>query len=181
MSLMRQVIETTRLKLLPWRLSDSNDVLAYAQDEEWSKYLLMLPRPYTRRHAEEFVARQVLLDAATHPSWAIVLKGVVVGGINVRLEFGGRVGEIGYSIARAHWNQGYVTEAVRAVLDEAFRGSPQLSRIRAFADARNTASQRVMKKLGMKKEGLLRRNRLERDVLLDEVWFGILREEWDYL
>lgn len=172
-------IATARLRLRPWQLSDCDDVLAYAQDEEWSKYLLMLPTPYTRRHAEEFVARQVLLDPATHPSWAIVLNGGVVGGINVRLEFGGRVAEIGYFIARVHWNQGYITEAARAVVDEAFQRIPHLSRIRAFADARNTASQRVMEKLGMKKEGLLRRNRLERDVLVDEVWFGVLREEWE--
>lgn len=175
---MPEVIETKRLMLRPWQLSDVDDVLAYAQDPEWSRYLHALPVPYTRRDAEQFVARQVLLDPALHPAWAIVLDGVVVGGINLRFQFDYRVGELGYSIARDQWNRGYVTEAANAVIDDAFNAHPELKRIRAFADARNTASQRVMEKVAMKKEGILRQNRLERGVLVDEAWFGVLREEW---
>lgn len=176
--MMPEFIQTTRLGLRHWRLSDVDDVLAYAQDPEWSRYLHALPVPYTRRDAEEFIARQVLLEPTSHPAWAILLDDVVVGGINLRFHFDHRVGELGYSIAREHWNRGYVTEAATVIVDEAFRTYPDLMRVRAFADARNTASQRVMQKLSMKKEGILRQNRLERGVLVDEAWFGVLREEW---
>ena len=48
-----------------------------------------------------------------------------------------------------------------------------------FADRQNGASQRVMEKLGMTKEGTLRQNRVERGRLVDEVWFGLLRDEWE--
>jgi [ribosomal protein S5]-alanine N-acetyltransferase len=176
---MLQVIETARLRLRRWQLSDVDDVLAYAQDAEWSRYLRALPVPYGRRDAEEFVARQVLLDPTSHPAWAIALNGVVVGGINLRFQFEHRIAELGYSIARDHWNKGYVTEAASAVMDEAFRTYAELKRIRAFADARNTASQRVMEKVSMKKEGVLRQNRFERGELVDEAWYGVLREEWE--
>lgn len=174
-----EVVETARLRLRGWELADVDDVLSYAQDEEWARYLRMLPRPYERRHAEEFVARQVLLDRASHPSWAIVLDGSVVGGINLRFDVSNRLAEMGYSIARAHWNRGYMTEAVEAVIDAAFSTHPALNRIRAMADVRNTASQRVMEKVGMQKERILRQNRIERGEPLDEAWFGILRSEWE--
>jgi RimJ/RimL family protein N-acetyltransferase len=54
----------------------------------------------------------------------------------------------------------------------------ELNRIRASADVRNTASQRVMTKVGMIREGVLRQNRIERGEPIDEAWFGLLRSEW---
>jgi ribosomal-protein-alanine N-acetyltransferase len=52
-------------------------------------------------------------------------------------------------------------------------------RVYATADARNIASRRVMEKLGMRLEATLRMHRLDaRGELLDEVWYGLLREEW---
>ncbi len=174
-----EVIRTARLRLRPWNLGDVDAVFGYARDEEWARYLRMLPSPYERVHAEGFVARQILLDRTTHPSWAVLLGDEVMGGVNLRLDFAHRLGELGYSIARRHWNQGYMTEAARAVMDLAFSTLPELNRIRAFADVRNRASQRVMEKLGMRAEGILRQNRVERGEPLDEAWFGILRSEWE--
>lgn len=174
-----EVIQTERLRLRPWALGDAEDVYGYAQDEEWSRYLRFLPSPYERRHAHEFVARQILLDPFTHPVWAITLEGSVIGGINLRLHFENLLGDLGYSIARAHWSRGYTTEAAGAVVAAAFSTHPDLNRIRAMADLRNGASQRVMEKIGMSREGVLRQNRIERGEPVDEVWFGILRSEWE--
>lgn len=174
-----EVIETDRLRLRPWRLGDVDDVLAYAQDPEWSRFLQALPQPYGRQHAEQFIARQLLLDRVTHPAWAVESQEKVIGGINVRIDFDNAMGEIGYSIARTRWNQGICTEAARAVIDAAFSTHPDLNRVQARADDRNTASQRVMVKLGMKKEGVLRKVRVERGEALDEAWFAILRSEWN--
>ncbi|MFG0253410.1 MAG: hypothetical protein ACF8NJ_11120 [Phycisphaerales bacterium JB038] len=46
-----EVIRTERLVLRPYELGDVQDVLAYAQDEVWSRFLRALPRPYTLRDA----------------------------------------------------------------------------------------------------------------------------------
>lgn len=172
------VIDTERLRLRRWALDDAEAVYTYARDEEWSRYLRMLPAPYERRHADEFVARQLLLDPITHPAWAIVLDGSAIGGVNLRLDFNNLLADLGYSIARAHWNRGCMTEVARAVVDAAFSSHGDLGRVRGMADARNTASQRVMEKIGMKKEGVLRLNRVERGEAFHEVWYGILRSEW---
>jgi RimJ/RimL family protein N-acetyltransferase len=172
-------IRTERLTLRPWALGDVDDVLVYANDPEWSRFLRVLPIPYARADAERFVARQLLLDRSTHPAWAIVLDGVAVGGIGLSFEFEHRLAEVGYSVARVHWNRGYVTEAAAAVIDAAFTTHPDLNRVRAHADLQNTASQRVMEKVGMTKEGVLRQNRVERGEAIDQAWFGILRGEWE--
>jgi RimJ/RimL family protein N-acetyltransferase len=178
-SVLPETIETKRLVLRTFQFGDVDDVLAYAQDPEWSRHLRILPRPYERAHAEQFIARQLLLDRVTHPSWAITLKGTVIGGVNLRFNFEHRSAEIGYSVARKHWRKGFCTEAARAVIDAAFSTHGDLNRVHARADADNVGSQRVMEKIGMVKEGLLRLNRVERGEAFDEAWFSILRREWE--
>ena len=72
--LLPQRIETARLVLRRWTLADADDVLAYAADPEWSRFL-PVPKRYERRHSEEFVAGWVLQDWSTHPGWAIEIAG----------------------------------------------------------------------------------------------------------
>lgn len=174
-----ELIETDRLLLRPYRLEDVEEVFAYARDPEWSRFLRALPAPYERVHAEQFIARQVLLDRRVHPTWAITLGGEVIGGINLRFESGHRAAEMGYSVARDHWGRGLCTEAARAVVDAAFGGCGELLRLQARADVHNVASQRVMEKIGMMKEGVLRANRVERGEIIDDAVFAILRREWE--
>lgn len=172
-------IRSERLELRPWQAGDADDVFAYASDPEWSKFLRVLPTPYRREDAETFLVRQADFDRRTHPSWAITLDGHAVGGVNLRVHPQHRLAEMGYSIARRLWGRGYCTEAARAVVDAAFVGYPRLNRIRAMADRENVASQRVLEKLGMQREGILRQNRIEGGVLMDETWWGLLRSEWE--
>jgi [ribosomal protein S5]-alanine N-acetyltransferase len=91
------IIETARLRLRPFRLQDAEAVLSYATDREWARYL-PVPQPYTKETAEEFIARQVLLDRERHPAWAIEHAGAIRGGINIRFDFENHVGEMGYSL-----------------------------------------------------------------------------------
>jgi RimJ/RimL family protein N-acetyltransferase len=171
------VIQTERLILRPWSFDDIPDVLTYAPDAEWALYL-PVPHPYTETDAHRFIASQILLDREQHASWAIRHDGHAIGGVNIRFFCESQVGEMGYSIAPRLWGRGLATEAARAVVAAAFGEYPQLCRIRAMADARNTRSHRVLEKLGMTREGLLRKNRLVHQALVDEVWYGVLRSEW---
>jgi len=172
-----RTLSTARLTLRPHRPKDVQDVLAYATDPEWGRFL-PVPNPYTRPDAEAFLAAQQKLHREQHPSWAIELEGVSVGGINIRFFEQQQVGEMGYGLARVHWGKGLATEAARAVLDAAFGALPRLRRVRAMADARNVASIAVMRSAGLQEEGVLRQNRLVAGVLIDECWYGILRAEW---
>lgn len=164
--------------LRPFELGDVEDVFAYASDAEWSRFLRALPRPYERAHAEQFIARQLLLDRVNHVAWAVVAEERVIGGIGLRFDFGNRRAELGYSVARSEWGKGYGTEAAHAVIDAAFSTHGDLIRIHARADANNRASQRVMEKVGMTREGVHRQARVERGEVFDKAWYSILREEW---
>jgi ribosomal-protein-alanine N-acetyltransferase len=171
-------IVTDRLQLRPWKLGDIEAVFSYARDPEWSRYLRVLPRPYTEADAERFIARQLLLDWTEHPAWAVVLEGRAIGGVNLGFRFDHGFAELGYAIGRGYWNRSLCTEAARGVVDAAFATHADLNRIQARADVENRASQRVMEKLGMQQEGVHRMCRIERGETIDEAWFALLRPAW---
>ena len=100
-------------------------------------------------------------------------------GLILGLIFDNRVGEMGYSIARRFWGKGLTTEAAGAVIDESFSVYPDLNRIRASADERNVGSLRVMEKLGMVREGVLRQDQYMKGEFRNTVWCGLLRCEWE--
>ena len=171
-------LKTERLLLRPFRPEDVDDVFEYARDPEWARYLTREPQPYTRKAAEESVARHVLESWETHPTWAIVLSQKVVGGIVLMIDVEHEIGELGYELSRAHWGEGLMIEAARAVIDWGFE-EKRLAKIFAQADARNKRSLRVMEKLEMRREGVLRSHSKERGERIDEVHYGLLREEWE--
>ncbi|MDE2822328.1 MAG: GNAT family N-acetyltransferase, partial [Chloroflexota bacterium] len=146
--------------------------------EEWQRYL-PLPYPYERVHAEQFVAESFLRDWKSTPAFAVVLDNAVIGGINLSIHKRRQMAEMGYSIARKHWGNGYGTEAVRAVVDWAFE-TFCLAKIHAVAIVDNKRSWRVMERIGMTREGVLRSEVPGRDSdqRLDMAYYGILREEW---
>ena len=172
---------TKRLLLRPFKLGDAVDVFAYASDPEWARYL-PVPQPYELQHAEQFVAQRVLAPWDTNPGWALVLSGKVIGGIGLRINLQHETGELGYSLAREHWGQGLVPEATRAVVHWGFKDRG-LAKVFARADGRNRNSQRVMEKLGMTREGLLRSHVKGRSgragERIDDVYYGLLRDEWN--
>ena len=113
------VLQTERLTLRRFRLTDVDDVVAFANDEEW-QHFLPLPYPYERIHGEQFVAKSFLRDWKSRPAFAIVLDDTVIGEINLTIDKKQQSAEMGYGIARKHWGNGYATEAVRAVVGWVF-------------------------------------------------------------
>ncbi|QQO10054.1 GNAT family N-acetyltransferase [Breznakiella homolactica] len=85
--------------------------------------------------------------------------------------------EIGYFLAREHWNQGYATEIAERLMDLCFAGFG-VQKVNASCHSGNAASERIMRKIGMRPEGCLRRERIKEGLLYDELRYGILREEW---
>ena len=157
-------IPTKRLLLRTFTFEDVRDVVEYANDPEWSKFL-SLPIPYTLKDAEEFIARNVLRSKEEY-SFAIDFNGKVIGGIGLRIEPNLSVASLHYSIARSHWNRGFMTEAATAVLDRGFEVFG-LAKIYSWADVKNIASWRVMEKIGMTREGTLRSQGVNRGVRQD--------------
>ena len=154
---MPESIETERLILRKPRLDDAHAIFqGWTQDQEVTRYLTWRPH-------EQIQQTQEFLRGCIHSSegemrfpYAITLKEnrQVIGIIDPRIE-GPKVG-IGYGAARAYWGKGYVTEATRAIIDWAFQ-QPSIYRVYATTDLENSASRRVLEKVGMQCEGILRK------------------------
>ena len=71
--------------------------------------------------------------------------------------------DIGYVVARPFWGRGIATEAGRSVVEWALL-QEGIYRVWALCDTENVASARVLEKVGMGREGLLRRNILHPNV-----------------
>jgi [ribosomal protein S5]-alanine N-acetyltransferase len=157
-------------------MSDAALAFEYVADREFFRYL---PVDYVNslEDEERFVASQLALDWDTHPSWAITVADVPIGGINVRIDPANETAEMGYGIARRVWGQGLVTEAAAAVMDWTF-STYSVARLAATADPRNIGSWRVMEKLAMTREGILRGHRRIRGERADTVVYSILAVEW---
>ena len=173
----RVELRTERLLLRPFQVGDVDDVLAYASDPELARFL-DLPQPYTSDDAEEYVARRILDDWSCEAIFAIVWERRVVGGIGLHVNVPDEVAELGYALARPVWGRGIVPEAGRAVMDWGFERY-SLHKIYARSDARNRQSWRVMEKLGMTREGVLRGYRRVRGEHVDDFFYGVLREDWE--
>ncbi len=170
-------IRTQRLLLRPFALKDAEDVFAYANDPEWSRFL-PVPSPYTLQDALTFVDRNISIDWHEEPVFAIEYGGTVIGGIGFHIDSPNSKAMLGYAIACVYWNQGLMTEAAAAVVDWGF-AQLGLAKVYSFADVENAGSWRVMEKIGMSREGTLRSHGVLRGVRQDFHYYGVLRHEWE--
>ncbi len=153
----REMMETQRLILRRPRSEDAPLIFErYHRDTEVSRYLQWRPASVIDQ-TNMFLERcQGAWDSGEAFPLVITPKGDdrPIGMIELRTR--GHSVDIGYVLARAYWNRGYMTEAVCAVADWALN-QPGVYRVWAVCDVENTASARVLEKAGFQREGTLRR------------------------
>lgn len=172
-------LTTERLVLRPFAAEDAAAVHAHLQDREVASTTAMIPHPYPPGSAEAWIATlPARYEAREAAVLAITLRGTgeLVGSIEMRVEAAHRRGDLGYWIGRAHWGKGYATEAADALLRWGV-GTLGLHRAYAAHLSRNPASGAVLRKIGMRHEGTLRRHILKWGVLEDLELYGILADE----
>lgn len=169
-------LRTARLLLRPFEISDVDDAWAYASDPEVARFR-PLPDPYTRQDALDFVNRQIRTDWATDAELAIVYGHRVIGGLSLHGSPEHDRAELGYLLGKRWWGRGLATEAARAVVDWGFQRF-DLYKVYARAHVDNSRSWRVMEKLGMNREGVLRGHWKMRDEYVDLVYYAVFRDEW---
>ena len=174
-------LETERLVLRPYNQADAKRVQQMCGDPAVAATTLAIPHPYPDGAAEQWIATHAdSFRQGTEVVLAVTLKpaGTVVGSIGLSVNKKHRRGELGYMVAREHWHHGYCTEAARALTDYGF-SILVLDRIQATHFPRNTASGRVMQKLGMTREGRLRQYVSNRGTSEDVEMYSILRPEFE--
>lgn len=171
------VLETERVILRPLRAEDREDMFAYASDPEVTRYVSWYAHQ-TLEDTDEFI-NHVLKNYAEGQlaPWAIEDResGKMIGtagylGWNLR-HFRG---EVGYALARPYWNRGIVTEAMGPVMQFGW-DEMKLIRIESRCIPENIGSARVMEKLGMQYEGLLRKHLYTKGSFRDAKIYAAIR------
>lgn len=173
-------IEASRVSLR-WLTRDDVDALyAIFSDPDVTRYWSRPPMA-GRAEAEQLLAEiGENFQSRTHYQWGIALRvdGPVIGTCTLfHMDEGNRRAELGYALNRKYWGQGYIQEALRALVGYAF-DTLGLHRLEADVDPRNAASIRVLERLGFTKEGHLRERWHVGGEVQDALFYGLLRREW---
>jgi ribosomal-protein-alanine N-acetyltransferase len=173
-------MKTDRLLLRGFRLSDAAEVMNLAGDFEVAKTTLNIPHPYPEGMAETWIKdHQQDYESGEGIVFAMVdlnsEKLLGAAGLIVTRRF--NRAELGYWVGKAYWGKGFATEASKAVLAYGFR-EMKLNKISASHMVHNPASGRVMQKIGMEREGILKQHALKWDQYVDLALYGILSSTW---
>lgn len=152
-----ETIQTKRLLLRKPHMDDAPAIFeTYAQDPEVTRYLVWKPHKIIQETEQFLLACRQLWRTGKDFAYTITLKenDKLIGMCDMHpMSF--KI-EVGYVLARPYWSKGYMTEALRAVIEWGL-SQPDIFRVQAICDVENIASARVMEKAGMTREGLLRR------------------------
>ena len=173
------VLETDRLTLRPLQMRDAQDMYAYASDPAVSRYVLWDAHRSLRETRRYLRAARRQYRKGLPGCYAIVLRssGRMIGTIGFMwVNTDHQSAEVGYSLSRDYWNQGLMTEALRAVVAFGF-DTLRLHRIEAQHATENPASGRVMAHAGMRYEGTMRGAKLLHGRFVDLAGYAILAND----
>ena len=173
-------LTTERLLLRPFNLLAAQRVQELAGDKRIADTPLLIPHPYPGGAAEEWISsHSANAECGNEFVFAIILKEKkdLIGAIGAAVNKKFNNAELGYWIGVPYWNNGFVSEALSAVIKFAFMDL-QLNKVHAHHMDFNEASGKAMIKNGMQKEGRFRKHIFKNNEFHDAVFYGILREDY---
>jgi ribosomal-protein-alanine N-acetyltransferase len=173
-------LKGSRITLRELCEDDHDSVQQYAGDSEVVKYDLWGPNtPEQSREFIRFAMSVQRMSPRLTYELAIQLNAnsQLIGACGIRIRDAvHRAGDIGYTMRRDQWGMGLGTEVARTLIQFGFV-ELSLHRIWATCHVENVASARVLEKAGMVREGLLRKNKLQRGVWRDSYIYAILETD----
>ena len=175
-------LRTGRLRLRHPRATDADAVFSIFGDLRAMRYWSHEPlesfdaaHDYLESIDEGFAERSLF-------QWAITELGndLLIGTVTLTAwDRVNRHAEVGFVLHPSQWGKGIASEAVRAVLTFGFERM-NLHRVEAELDPRNTASARLLDRLRVEKEGLLRERWYLYDEWCDSALYGLLRRDFGH-
>ena len=158
---------TRRLILRPVRMSDAQDLYEYSRDPEVARHVLW--DAHRSIHQTRAYIRYLLRQyrSCAPGTFVIALRdtGKVIGTIGFMwVQTENRSAEVGYSLSRAYWTRGFMTDAVE---------------VEAQHECDNPASGHVMRNAGMAREGTLRQRIYNKGRFADVDLYAILKSDFD--
>ena len=174
---------TPRLRLRKLNMRDAQDIYRYSRDPEVARHVLW--EAHRSIGDSRAYLRYMLRRYRSHEpaSWGIELieTGRIIGTIGFMwVQEDNAAAEVGYSLARDCWGRGFMTEALRAVIQYGF-DHMSLNRIEAQHETTNPASGAVMRKCHMQHEGTLRSRLYNKGRYVDVELYAILRRDFNRL
>jgi RimJ/RimL family protein N-acetyltransferase len=172
-------LQTERLTLRLHAPSDIPALMPLIGAREVAATTLRIPHPYTESDAQDFIAAtQDDLSSGSGLRLGIVVSDgdTLCGGVGLRIEPDHRRAELGYWIGVPYWGKGYATEAAKAMVKYGFE-TLRLHRIFASHIVSNSASARVLRKIGMRHEGRQRGHILKWGEFLDIEMYGMVASD----
>lgn len=172
------ILETERLILRPWLITDLDDLYEYSKDEQVGSMAGW--KPHTSKE-DALKALEKYITQEYH--WAIVLKAdnKVVGAIklnpdNNRGKYYAKA--ISFVLSPIYWGQGIMTEGVKRIIQYAF-DEVKIDLLSAFHYSENKKSKRVIEKCGFEYETTLLKSVKRYDgKLMDMVCYCILKKDY---
>jgi len=173
-------LSSPRLTIRRFRASDAEALAAYRADPEVARYQAWESASLEEAHAfiESLATRHPGQPGWFQFAFGLEPSGQLIGDCGLRRARGepGQA-ELGFTLARAHQGQGYAAEAVSRVLTYAFE-TLLLHRVFGVTDERNRASQRLLERLGFRREGRFIEASWFKGAWATELSYAVLRTEW---
>ena len=174
--MIQPILETERLVLRPFALSDAEAVRQLAGDHRVAEPTANIPHPYPHDAADSWIASHAeLLSAKTGVTYAVTSKddGSLLGAVSLcQISSLHQRAELGYWIGFPYWSRGICAEAVTALIDYGHR-ELHITRVVGLCLARNLGSARVLQKVGFKAEGRWIKHVNHRGSFEDLLAFGL--------
>ena len=176
------VLHTERLRLRPLVATDAGALFAVFSDPAVMRYWSCAPWTSIAQ-ADDYIAAAgegVANGDMLRLGIEVAATGELAGQAALHhFDAQNRRCEVGYALRRSHWGQGYLGEALEALLEYGFSGL-DLNRVEADVDPRNAASAKPLLRLGFRHEGLLRERWIVAGEVCDTALYGLLKSDWKH-
>lgn len=174
-----RTLTTERLILRPLHVDDAAELHPIYSDAETMRFWdhprhadIAKTRAVIAREIEPVSACWWTLRRKDHAS---IADGAAIGMVGYLGNPG--VPGMGYILGREHWSQGYMSEAVRAVLDYGF-DYLDLDRVELWIERDNLASRRLAERVGFTYRGCFRQKYAHQAQSHEKMVYGLYRHEW---
>ncbi len=173
------ILKTQRLRLGKLRVEDIKRIVELANNKTISDNTLTFPYPYTEENAIFWINfSNEGFKSKEHYVFGIFLnEETFIGGIGLHLDNKNSKAELGYWIAEPYWKNGFATEASERIIKFGFEYL-NLNKIYATHFIYNPDSEKVLIKIGMQYEGLLKCHHLKNGKFEDVKQYAILKSEF---
>lgn len=163
------------IELRHFKMEDADDFFEIARDEETTKYLTWYPH----KKVEDSIWSIENIFNINPGAFAIILKKEkrCIGCIDLRVDEVNKKGSFGYVLNRNYWGNGYMSLALKMLLDISFN-KLNLNRVESTHYVGNEASGAVMKKCGMIYEGTFKEEVYIKEQFFDVIHYGIIKKNY---